>query len=444
MFDMKNLVVTLLLIVNQDVLGRIDPEPDWDLLSKDVQIRVFTPAGYRGIVNKRDRDEVWSRGTDLKCLINPRNLDASVIVPAGFDPNLPIRIVAPGFIMSSKDDLTNFVNVWMEQKKEKVNVILVEWSKLNRNSAFKLSIPLTFVTSVLWNGWEGDDEYSWEGDAYSQSSHNAVNVGKYVGLCVASLSTNNNAHPPPHIHSVGHSLGAHLAGNIGRSFTAGTGGRWKIARVTALDPAGPGFVDGPVFDAEPRLVREKVSIHDAEFVDVIHTHGSFEPAVTFGVKRFGDIHQLGHADFYPDGGETQNGCDNVKIPGLTHKCSHERAFQYFLHSITNPDIFPCQECTSVKSCIKTISRRNTDVPDSYMGERSVDYWNGRRKMYFTHVNKDSVWTYYDIKFRKGAVSKVLAALDGVSTTLIDFARKSAKRAYCKICIFCTRYDCSSV
>ena len=40
---------------------------------------MFTPAGYRGIVDKRDRDEVWSRGTDLKCLINPRNLDASGI-----------------------------------------------------------------------------------------------------------------------------------------------------------------------------------------------------------------------------------------------------------------------------------------------------------------------------------------------------------------------------
>ena len=40
-----------------------------------------------------------------------------VIVPAGFDPNLPIRIVAPGFIMSSKGknfrDLVGLVAYWV-------------------------------------------------------------------------------------------------------------------------------------------------------------------------------------------------------------------------------------------------------------------------------------------------------------------------------------------
>ena len=72
-------------------------------------------------------------------------------------------------------------------------------------------------------------------------------------------------------------------------------------RVTGLDPAGPGFVNGPVFAAVPWQSQNRLSPNAAAFVDVIHTHGSLSPAVVFGDTKFGDLNPLGHADYYPDG-----------------------------------------------------------------------------------------------------------------------------------------------
>ncbi len=72
-------------------------------------------------------------------------------------------------------------------------------------------------------------------------------------------------------------------------------------RITGLDPAGPGFVHGPVFKADEWQNANRLGPDAAVFVDVIHTHGSLWPAVVFGNTKFGDLNQLGHADYYPDG-----------------------------------------------------------------------------------------------------------------------------------------------
>ena len=61
---------------------------------------------------------------------------------------------------------------------------------------------------------------------------------------MAALENLTNASKPPHVHLVGHSLGAHLMGNAGRTFAKASGR--KVDRVTALDPAGPGFIEGKV------------------------------------------------------------------------------------------------------------------------------------------------------------------------------------------------------
>ena len=59
------------------------------------------------------------------------------------------------------------------------------------------------------------------------------------------------------VHIIGHSLGAHLAGEVGRL----TGG--LVGRITGMDPA------APAFEGFPRHV--KLDQTDARFVDVIHT-----------------------------------------------------------------------------------------------------------------------------------------------------------------------------
>jgi hypothetical protein len=67
-------------------------------------------------------------------------------------------------------------------------------------------------------------------------------------------------------------------------------------------------------------------------VDVIHTGG-----VTLAL-----ITPLGHADFFPNGGENaQPGCGFVATP-FTFDCSHHRAVDLFVESIDNASAFPAR------------------------------------------------------------------------------------------------------
>lgn len=103
--------------------------------------------------------------------------------------------------------------------------------------------------------------------------------------------------PLSNVHLIGHSLGAHIAGFVGKQIKRSTGGR-LINRITALDPA------GPLFEYPSRHVDEKLNKGDAEIVDVIHTDA--------GV--FGYSGPIGLMDFYPNGGYApQNGCYQMFI-----------------------------------------------------------------------------------------------------------------------------------
>ena len=110
--------------------------------------------------------------------------------------------------------------------------------------------------------------------------------------------------------------------------------------VAGLDPAGPRFVDGPFVDRIPELGANRLSEEDAAFVDVIHTNGGFEPCIVCPNREpspararsssscvlcsvhAGAILQLGHMDFYPDGGSVQSGCvlGSQARPGGRVKC----------------------------------------------------------------------------------------------------------------------------
>lgn len=163
---------------------------------------------------------------------------------------------------------------------------------------------------------------------------------------------------------VAHSLGCHISGRAAKQLKS----EGKIAVIIALDPASVLF---DYFETEKRLCDT-----DAEYVQVIHTdsgHYSFE-------------YPMGHADFYPNGGNNQPGCkrknalaslvgtlcasppaplalDNeVIITGYfvfyfdADKCSHVRSHALYLESLSME--FPSVQCTNYEEISKNKCTRS--------------------------------------------------------------------------------------
>lgn len=154
----------------------------------------------------------------------------------------------------------------------------------------------------------------------------------------------------PHtVHIIGHGVGAHIAGFVGKYFRATTVDK-KIRRITALDPAGPAY--------QEYIYRndERLTIEDAYIVDVTHTDSEI----------FGSGNRFGTLEFFPNEGKgTQPGCtfnsyddggkvfsvswfllyQQIVINIFTVSCDHMRSVLYFSESILSDD-FLSKECNS--------------------------------------------------------------------------------------------------
>lgn len=113
--------------------------------------------------------------------------------------------------------------------------------------------------------------------------------GAQIANTIQELTEKNNEIPLQNIVIIGHSLGAQIAGWIGKNFYRRT--KKKLSRIIALDPAGPIFRIRP----SSRRLNQK----DAEVVLVVHTD-----IITFGYPN-----SCGTIDFFPKGGSTQTGCE---------------------------------------------------------------------------------------------------------------------------------------
>ena len=284
----------------------------------------------------------WDIEGEIKCTVYD-DLDVDLILPDGFDSTKTFKAMTHGFMDTVNDGKIAFVDAWMESNNFNVNGILVDWSEL------------AFVAIV-----------DWDSIIYDAAARNAIDVGEYLGHCLGALSSQAGIQGG-NFHLAGHSLGAHLMGKAGRTFREVTG--QFIDRITGCDPAGPRFVDGPLLPAIPELHNNRINPESAAFVDIIHTDASLEPAAVWIIPRLGDLHPLGHMDFYPDGGSAQNGCGFLGPDGLPGGvCSHKRSYLYLLHSFLEPDLFPSKECADVEACSEgqVISE---DVV-SFMGEKA--------------------------------------------------------------------------
>ncbi|CAN2387641.1 lipase [Pristimantis euphronides] len=123
------------------------------------------------------------------------------------------------------------------------------------------------------------------------------------------------------IYMIGVSLGAHISGVVGKMYNG------SIGRITGLDPAGPLF--------NGKAAEERLHHSDAQFVDVVHSD----------IDALGYRENLGHIDFYPNGGIDQPGCPKTILSGTEFfKCDHQRSVFLYISSLTascSVETFPC-------------------------------------------------------------------------------------------------------
>ncbi|XP_020635625.3 pancreatic lipase-related protein 2 [Pogona vitticeps] len=149
---------------------------------------------------------------------------------------------------------------------------------------------------------------------------------------------------PSNVHLIGHSLGAHTAGEAGRRLR-GISRRFPgIGRITGLDPAAIGF------EGFPDMVRLDPS--DAQFVDVIHSNAGQFPNIGLGM-----LNATGHLDFYPNGGSIMAGCNDAVTSLLEFdqevrnvgNCHHSRSHEYYKYSVLYPLGFLGYPCESYET-----------------------------------------------------------------------------------------------
>jgi len=344
---------------------------NWATLERDVTLRYFSSENFHP---SSDPKKIWDKmGENITCIVD-KHYKASVVPPYSFDASKPIKLFMHGFTRNGREFTTNLLPAWMERYEGSSSVILLDWESLARND----------LSSGMTDYW------------YIEAAYNSIDVGEFAGLCLAELS-NSYGLRADLIHLVGHSLGGHSVGKMGRTFQSAHLRGEKVRRITGLDPAGPRFESNGYEDALQDLKINILTAESATFVDVIHSNGGFTPSILHAAlhlekPRLGYLEQLGHMDFYPDGGSHQVGCPPtwISLLGGEPTCSHNRALIFYFYSINEKKLFPSQPCKSVRDCNKKLVQ--ADQVLAYMGEDAELYYQGGKHLFYTDV-RDCNWNY---------------------------------------------------
>ncbi|XP_077309952.1 pancreatic lipase-related protein 2-like [Lithobates pipiens] len=203
----------------------------------------------------------------------------------------------------------------------------------------------------------------WSGGSfavYTQASNNIRVVGAEIAYFLRFLQVVHD-YEMHEAHLIGHSLGAHVAGEAGKR-------QRGIGRISGLDAA------GPYFEKTPPEVR--LDPTDAVFVDAIHTDGSFDDIhLGFGMKQ-----TVGNVDFFPNGGIKMPSCEKIyfrlkDIDDMYEKisCNHLMSYKFFTKSILRPDGFIGYSASSYSAFQKGFGFPCTKVSCAFMGYKADEY-----------------------------------------------------------------------
>jgi len=183
------------------------------------------------------------------------------------------------------------------------NIINVDWGKLS-SPANETAYALSHINDL------SKDLF------YRAAVKNVPKVGGRVAEFITFLLSEQRLRSTEDVHVIGFSLGAQVSSFIKYNLTT------PLGRITGLDPASPLY--------QTTSVSKKLDAEDASFVDIIHTNQGQD----------GYYGNIGHADFYPNGGgPNQPDClDTVGIGvvenAVTGSCAHNRAWIYYVKSLT--------------------------------------------------------------------------------------------------------------
>lgn len=237
---------------------------------------------------------------------------------------------------------------------------------------------------------------------YFQAAGNARLVGAQVHLMLKVLHQHAGM-DFLQAHLIGQGVGAHVMGYAGRNLRRdGT----PLGRISGTDVAGPFF--------EYRHEDVRLDETDAEFVDAIHTDTE-----TIKIKGVGTKQNVGHVDFYPNGGTSQPGCwalDKGVVKWIA--CSHYRSMELFIESINSECPFRAYACQNWPDFDKGYCSFCPPNGCPSMGWNAIESKGQHHGTFYAKTNsKESFCAYhYNIKFMTG--SGIFADLDGkVKVTL---------------------------
>lgn len=205
--------------------------------------------------------------------------------------------------------------------------------------------------------------------SYERSVKYVYYIGRAVGIMLGDLKLGGIS--PKQIHCIGHSLGSQVLSHTGENFFMRTG--TKIARITALDPAGPCFSNS--------LINEQIRSGVAEYVEVYHCNAG----------GLGTTSVLGDVDFFANKkGASQPNCKTPLIPGVfdsskAAKCNHKACIQIYLATVNHPDWFIASKCDNYKYYKNGMCSRN-DVT-------VAGFWNPGKATGIFYFSTDS----YDVQ-----------------------------------------------